>query len=96
MELNTLIYALMSFKSVLIIDTIFIKFQGWLLVKYHYVKYSLFSVRLGYIILWFRVYLSSSCDIIINVTIVQNCCRNLAVRGLRQVSAAIFIYITNC
>ena len=46
---NTLIYALNEFKSVLIIDTILIKFQGWLLVKYHYVKYSLFSVRLGYI-----------------------------------------------
>ena len=46
-----------------------------------YVKYSLFSVLLGYIWL-LGTFVNSSCDIKINVNIVQNCCRNLVVRGL--------------
>ena len=29
-------------------------------------------------------FVNSSCDIKINVNIVQNCCRNLAVRGLNK------------
>ena len=37
---------------------------------------------LGYIWL-LGTFVNSSCDIKINVNIVQNCCRNLAVRGLR-------------
>ena len=37
---------------------------------------------LGYIWL-LGTFVNSSCDIIINVNIVQNCCRNLAVRGLK-------------
>ena len=45
--------------------------------------YSLFSVLLGYIWL-LGTFVNSSCDIKINVNIVQNCCRNLAVRGLIQ------------
>ena len=44
-------------------------------------KNSLFSVLLGYIWL-LGTFVNSSCDIKINVNIVQNCCRNLAVRGL--------------
>ena len=36
---------------------------------------------LGYIWL-LGTFVNSSCDIKINVNIVQNCCRNLAVRGL--------------
>ena len=28
-------------------------------------------------------FVNSSCDIKINIKIVQNCCRNLAVKGLR-------------
>ena len=37
---------------------------------------------LGYIWL-LGTFVNSSCDIKINLNIVQNCCRNLAVRGLR-------------
>ena len=33
-----------------------------------------------------RYICNSSCDIKINVNIVQNCCRNLAVRGLRSIA----------
>ena len=36
---------------------------------------------LGYIWL-LGTFVNSSCDIKININIVQNCCRNLAVRGL--------------
>ena len=36
---------------------------------------------LGYIWL-LGTFVNSSCDVKINVNIVQNCCRNLAVRGL--------------
>ena len=43
--------------------------------------YSLFSVLLGYIWL-LGTFVNSSCDIKINIKIVQNCCRNLAVREL--------------
>ena len=36
-------------------------------------------------ILWLLgTFVNSSCDIKINVNIVQNCCRNLAVRGLNE------------
>ena len=45
-------------------------------------KYSLFSVLLGYIWL-LGTFVSSSCDTKINVNIVENCCRNMAVRGLK-------------
>ena len=38
---------------------------------------------LGYIWL-LGTFVNSSCDIKINVNIVQNCCRNLAVRGLKK------------
>ena len=38
---------------------------------------------LGYIWL-LGTFVNSSCDIKINVNIVQNCCRNLAVRGLKM------------
>ena len=38
---------------------------------------------LGYIWL-LGTFVNSSCDIKINVNIVQNCCRNLAVRGLNS------------
>ena len=34
-------------------------------------------------------FVSSSCDIKINVNIVENCCRNLAVRGLSNVCQTI-------
>ena len=44
-------------------------------------KYTLFSVLLGYILL-LGTFVNSSCDIKINVNIVQN--RNLAVRGLND------------
>ena len=40
-----------------------------------------YSVLLGYIWL-LGTFVNSSCDIKINVNIVQNCCRNLVVRGL--------------
>ena len=49
-------------------------------------KYSLFSVLLRYIWL-LGTFTNSSCDIKINIKIVQNCCRNLAVRGLRLLTA---------
>ena len=58
-----------------------LNFRGWLLGNHIYVKYSLFSVLLGYIWLLGTI-VNSSCDIKINVNIVQNCCRNLVVRGL--------------
>ena len=38
---------------------------------------------LGYIWL-LGTFVNSSCDIKINVNIAKNCCRNLAVRGLRR------------
>ena len=44
-------------------------------------KYSLFSVLFEYIWL-LGTFVNSSCDIKINENIVQNCCRNLVVRGL--------------
>ena len=47
---------------------------------------------LGYIWL-LGTFVSSSCDIKINIKIVQLCCRNLEVRGLREIYL-IGIYIT--
>ena len=61
------------YKIIFIIDTIFniflILFRGWLLGNHIYVKYSLFSVLLGYI--WLDTFVNSSCDIKINVKIVK-------------------------
>ena len=48
-------------------------------------KYSLFSVLLGNIWL-LSTFVNSSFDIKINIKIVQNCCRNLAVKGLSMFS----------
>ena len=49
-------------------------------------KHSLFIVLLGYIWL-LGTFVNTSCDIKINIKIVQNCCRNLAVRGLKRESS---------
>ena len=38
-------------------------------------------------------FVNSSCDIKINVIIVQNCCRNLAVRGLKDTYLKLFIML---
>ena len=71
----------------LFIDTIFIiinifsiiKFQG-LVARQPYLC-SLFSVLLGYNML--GTFVHSSCDIKINVNIVQNCCIKSAVKGIK-------------
>ena len=44
---------------------------------------------LGYIWL-LGTFVNSSCDIKINVNIDQNCCRNLAVRGLGRAKIKLF------
>ena len=36
-------------------------------------------------------FVNSSCDIKINVNIVKNCCRNLAVRGLKRAFKVLII-----
>ena len=58
--------------------------MGWLLGNHIFVKYSLFSVLLGYIRL-LGTFVNGSYDIIIKI--VQNCCRNLAVRLFTEILA---------
>ena len=59
-----------------------------------YVKYSLFHRLLGH--MWLLgTFVNSSCNIKINIKIVQNCCRNLTVKGLsyQNLSASVLISI---
>ena len=61
----------------------YLNFRGWLLGNHIYVKKVPYLVC--YLDIWLLgTFVNSSCDIKINVNIVQNCCRNLAVRGLKS------------
>ena len=77
-------YRFNFFKIIIQIYIISINFRGWLLGNHIYVKYSLFHRLLGYTCIWLLgTFVNSSCYIKINIKIVQNCCRNLTVKGLR-------------